>query len=146
MAVEFTLTQNVAFRRAYNPGTVPNAATFGDFIDVRGFNHATFIPQVGDFGTGSIIIEVYENSAANSSGATAVGSSISRFLDGTSEDKLGLIEVNLDKIVATNRYLGLRITPPAAIGFFAATAALSLTRNAPPLNGTAQNVAFVTRV
>ncbi len=138
------ISQNDGIRRAYNVGTVPNAATFGDFLDTRNFRKVTFIPQVGDFGTGSIIVEVYQNSAANSSGATAVGSAIGRFLDGTHENMYGVLEVNLDLV--TQRYVGLRITPPAALGFFSALALLDIPHSAVTLNGTAQNVAFVTRV
>lgn len=138
------ISQNMGVRRAYNTGTVPNSVTFGPALDTRGYRKATFFPQVGDFGTGSIICEVYQNSAANSSGATAVGSAIGRFLDGTSEDKVGVIEVNLD--VVTQRYVMLRITPPAALGFFSAMALLDIAHSAVTTNGTAENVAFVTRV
>lgn len=141
------ISQNTGVRRAYNTGTVPNSVTFGDFLDTRNFRKVTFFPQVGDFGTGSIIIEVYQNSAANSSGATAVTGAIGRFLDGTSEDKVGVIEVNLDALSGTTqRYVGLRITPPAALGFFSAMALFDVAHSAVTLNGTAQNVAFVTRV
>jgi hypothetical protein len=146
MSVPFTLTENVATRVAYVAGTVPNEVTFGEFIDTYGYHHITFKPLVGAISTGSILLEVYENSAANSSGATPIAGAVGRMVDGTADQKTGLLEVNLDNLLTTSRYVGLRITPPAAVSFFAAIADLSIPRGAPVLNGTAQGVSFVTVV
>jgi hypothetical protein len=137
----FNIGQNQAARVGYVAGTIPNAVTHGEWIAVTGFRTVSFLAQIGALAN-DLVLQAMQNSAATSVGAATVASATGTFTATTDNNRLGQISFQVEDLTAGNQYVALRFTPGGAVSFASALALLGVPYSEPPLNGSAQGVAF----
>lgn len=139
---EHTLNKNLAVRQSHVTGTVPASSVYGNWIDVRGYDRVMFVAQVQTLDD-DCDLTVYQNSAAQDSGAAIVTGATDDFINGTDENRAGVIEIGTGNLTDGNYYVALRVTPASALAFFGAVAYLTKAHSEPVANGTAENIAWV---
>jgi len=137
------LSENWALRVAHVPGTVPASITYGNWIDVTGYREISFVANCAALDD-DCDLTVYENSTNSSSGATAVAGATDDFINGTDENRIGVIELDVSKLGDGKNYVALAVTPASALNFFSANALLGSANRSPVSNGTADGVAWTT--
>ncbi len=145
MTLRRTLTEGLAFRMIGSPGSYTTGAQLTKFVKLAGVGRrAVFICGNGEL-DGDFLVEVMEGTDANGAGAVELTDITSgkTFVNGTDEDRLGLIEVLDSQLDDGYDWIGLRVTSGAAGDSFFAAAAIGDLYEEPASNLTTDGVAWV---
>jgi len=138
-----TLNENLAVRMIHTPGgDYAAAAVDGTWVDMTGYRRCLFVSLAGGL-DGDIAVAVYEATDATGDSAQALSGLADSFVNGTDEDRVGLIEVRDTDLSDGFSFVTVRVTP-AATDPFSAIAILGEPYSAPVSNATTDDVAFNT--
>ena len=136
-----TFNDNWAVRAVGSPATWAAAAMYTDWVAIAGFRRCVFLPQNGEL-DGDMVIAVYEATDASGTSAQAISGLTDSFVNGTDEDRVGIIEVRDVDMSDGYTHLALLVTP-AATDSFACVAVLGESYEAPVSNATTDGVAWI---
>ena len=141
-----TFVEDYGVRPVFPVATQDGEANYGAWIDTLGLDSIVFVPLAGALG-GNITGTVYSSATNDGSGTTVVtydgtNNVAEAFVNGTDEDRVGLLTVRRSYLATTERYVTLRVTAANAGDMFGCLAILCRDLDAPIPNGTAEGVAF----
>ncbi|MCC6361852.1 MAG: hypothetical protein IT450_24215 [Phycisphaerales bacterium] len=138
-----TLNDNLAIRMIHTPGgDYAAAAVDGTWVSMAGYRRILFVSLAGGL-DGNIAVAAYEATDAAGSDAQALSGLSDSFVNGTDEDRVGLIEVRDVDLSDGFGYVTIRVTP-AATDPYSCIAILGEPITAPVSNATTDDVAFNT--
>lgn len=138
-----TLNDNLAVRMVHTPGDAyAAAATAGTWHSMVGFRRVMFVPLVGEL-DGDLTVAAYEATDSSGTGAQALSGITDSFVNGTDEDRVGILEVRDTDLSAGFSYVTVYVTPTATDAF-GCVAIFSEPHDAPVANTTTYDVAFNT--
>lgn len=131
-----------AVRLVGSPASWANAAVYTDWVAIAGYRRCVFLVGNGELDA-DMTLAVYEATSAAGAGAQAISGLSASFVNGTDEDRAGILEVRDSDMSAGYTHLALLVTPGAADSF-CAFAVLGEALDYPVSNATTDGVAFVT--
>lgn len=138
-----TFNDNWAVRPVHTPGDAyAAAATAGTWHSMVGYRRCTFIPFVGEL-DGDLTVAAYEAQDAAGTGAQALAGITDSFVNGTDEDRVGILEVREADLSDGYTHVTCYVTPTATDAF-SCIAVLGEPYEAPVSNATTDGVAFNT--
>jgi len=137
-----TFNDNHAVRLIGSPAEWAAAAAYTDWVPIAGYRRCTFLVGNGELDA-DMALAVYEATDASGTDAQAISGLADSFVDGTDEDRAGILEVRDVDMSDGFTHLALLVTPGAADSF-CAFAVLSEGYTMPASNATTDGVAFVT--
>lgn len=136
-----TFNDNWAVRLVGTPGTWAASAVYTDFVSMVGYRRCAFIVGNGDLDD-DLDVKVYEAKDDSGTDAQAIAGLTDAFVNGTDEERAGIIEVREADLSDGYTHVGLLVTP-AATDSFCAFALLGEAYQNPVSNGTEDGVAWI---
>ena len=138
-----TFNDNWAVRGIHTPGDAyAAAATAGTWVNMQGYRRVAFLGYVGEL-DGDFTMAAYEATDDSGTDAQALDGITDSFVNGTDEDRVGILEVREVDLSDGYTHVTVYVTPTATDAF-SCLAVLGEPYDAPVSNATTDGVAFNT--